>query len=357
MVLEGVMVERVDVGDAGVDGAGVKEGFGRTVDGIGKAARTASSQFAGQFGNVAGQFGNVAGQFGSVKDAAKERVEKLTVKQPDPYEEAVAEYNAAFTAMADKGLSLLRQRERSTDLIELVERLVNSIANTPKSFDTEFEEIEVHRQRFLNTEDFAQKELEAARLSAVGAGAGFAAGTAVAGLAPSAAIWVATTFGTASTGTAISTLSGAAASQAALAWLGGGALAAGGGGTAAGTTLLALAGPIGWTIAGATLLASIALFAKKKFENREAKHEALTAIKRNTALVAGMDAQIDDLLTRTTSLREGLVTNYGDALAHYRADFQALAPAERSALATLVNNTKSCAAMLSMRVEQDAESA
>ena len=37
---------------------------------------------------------------------------------------------------------------------------------------------------------------------------------------------VATTFGVASTGTAISALSGAAATNAALAWLGGGALAA-----------------------------------------------------------------------------------------------------------------------------------
>ncbi|MGW5440245.1 hypothetical protein [Nocardia asteroides] len=328
------MVEQLNVGNA-------KEGIGRTVDGLGKAARTASTQFVGQVGNV--------------KDAAKGRVEKLTVKKPDPYEVAVAEYNAVFTAMADRGLSLLRQRERSTDLIELVEHLVNSIANTPKSFDTDFEEIEVHRKRFLHAEEFAQKELEAARLSAVGAGAGFAAGTAVAGLAPSAAIWVATTFGTASTGTAISTLSGAAASQAALAWLGGGALAAGGGGTAAGSTLLALAGPIGWTIAGATLLASIALFAKKKFENREAKNEALTAIKRNTALVKGMDAQIEDLLERTTSLREGLAQGYGQALAHFRADFQALAPAERSTLGALVNNTKSCATMLSMRIEQSVD--
>ncbi|MEV6073229.1 hypothetical protein AB0L82_42360 [Nocardia sp. NPDC052001] len=328
------MVEQLDVGNA-------KESIGRTVDSIGKAARTASSQFAGQVGNV--------------KGVARDRVEKLTAKGLDPYDVAVAEYNGVFTAMADRGLSLLRQRERSTDLIELVEQLVNSIANTPKSFDTDFDEIEVHRKRFLHTEDFAQKELEAARVSAAGAGAGFAAGTAVASLAPSAAMWVATTFGTASTGTAISTLSGAAASQAALAWLGGGAVAAGGGGTAAGTSLLALAGPIGWTIAGATLLASIALFAKKKFENREAKYEALTAIKRNTTLVKDMDAQIDDLLQRTTLLREGLVKSYGEALVHFRADFQTLAPAERSTLAALVNNTKSCAAMLTMRVEQDAD--
>ena len=45
-------------------------------------------------------------------------------------------------------------------------------------------------------------------------------------------------FGAASTGTAISTLSGAAATNATLAWLGGGSIAAGGGGVAAGTLAL-----------------------------------------------------------------------------------------------------------------------
>lgn len=45
-------------------------------------------------------------------------------------------------------------------------------------------------------------------------------------------------FGTASTGAAISSLSGVAATNASLAWLGGGSLAAGGGGMAAGATVL-----------------------------------------------------------------------------------------------------------------------
>lgn len=52
-------------------------------------------------------------------------------------------------------------------------------------------------------------------------------------------------FGAASTGTAIASLSGAAATNATLAWLGGGALAAGGGGMALGTMVLGgiVAGP------------------------------------------------------------------------------------------------------------------
>lgn len=318
-----------------------KEGLGRAVDDIGKYARSASAQLVEQAGDL--------------KDTVIDTVEELTAKNPGPYVEAIAEYNGAFTAMSDKGFSLLRQRERSTDLIELVELLVNSIANTPKSFETDFDDIDLHKAQFLEAEEFARKDLEAARKSAAGAGAGFAAAAAVASMAPTAAMWVATTYGVASTGTAISTLSGAAATNAALAWLGGGTLAIGGGGTAAGGALLALAGPIGWSVAGATLLVSIALFTKKKFENREAKQEAQIAVKRNTALVNRMDAQINDLLRRTVSLRELLLTNYGGALELFGADFLALSDAQRSRLAALVNNTKACAAMLSKRVEQAAD--
>lgn len=315
-----------------------KDGLDKAVGGIGKFARSASMQMVG----------HAAG----LKDAAAEAVDKLSAKKPDLYEDAIANYNGTFTAMQDKGLSLMRQRERSTDLIMLIELLVNTIANTPKSFETDFEKIEVDKAQFLEAEEFVRKDLEAARRSAVGAGAGFTAGAAVAGMAPTTALWVATTFGTASTGTAISTLSGAAATQSALAWLGGGALAAGGGGTVAGNALLALAGPIGWTVAGATLLASITLFAKKKYENRDAKQEALTAVKKNTTLVKGMDAQIDELLQRTTSLRELLTKRYCEALELFGADFLALSVSQQSQLVALVNNTKACAALLSMQIEQ-----
>lgn len=313
----------------------------RTSDKLGKALRGAST--------------HIAEQVESVKVAAKgpsDKTEKPIVKAADPYEEVLAEYNAAFTAMNDKGHSLLRQRERSADLIEHVELLVNSIANTPKTFDTLLGEVSVQKEEFLDAEVFARKDLEAAKHSAAGAGTGLAAGAAVASIAPTAAMWAATTFGTASTGTAISTLSGAAASNAALAWLGGGALAAGGGGTAAGSALLALAGPVGWTVAGASILASVVLLSKKKLETRAAKQEALTAVKRNVSTVKRNDAQIADLLQKTTALRIELKGSYGDALVFFGADFSSLSDSQRDRLAVLVNNTKSCAVLLTQRIGQ-----
>ena len=72
-------------------------------------------------------------------------------------------------------------------------------------------------------------------------------------------------------GLAISALSGAAATNAALAWLGGGALAAGGGGMAAGNVFLALAGPVGWAIAGVALIASGLMFWNLRSDKRELK--------------------------------------------------------------------------------------
>lgn len=90
-----------------------------------------------------------------------------------------------------------------------------------------------------------------------GAALGTAGGFAAAG-ATTAAV---TALGTASTGTAIASLSGAAATNATLAALGGGALAAGGGGVALGTTMLGvttlgvglLVGGVMFNIAGVKL--------------------------------------------------------------------------------------------------------
>jgi hypothetical protein len=81
----------------------------------------------------------------------------------------------------------------------------------------------------------AAGRLTASVADVVGAAAAAGASGLLAGTATVGAVGA---FGTASTGTAIGSLSGAAATNATLAWLGGGSLAAGGGGVALGTTVL-----------------------------------------------------------------------------------------------------------------------
>ena len=153
---------------------------------------------------------------------------------------------------------LFEQRQRAVaEVIEPVEEYVNRLAHSPKEFDKSVREFRIEVDRFSET--IQRIETEAYRSETVGGAAGVsgaAAGVGVATLGPSVAMAVATTFGTASTGTAISTLSGAAAANAALAWLGGGAVAAGGGGMAAGKALPVLVGPVGWTIGGVALAGS-----------------------------------------------------------------------------------------------------
>lgn len=284
----------------------------------------------------------------------KEKQSKETeakVKLDDALRMAVDQYNDAYTTMNDNGATLYRERTRAVDMIVHIEELVNSIANRPKDFDTEIAEIQTHRESFVGACEFAKAELEAAKKSALGAGAGMATGVAIVSVAPTVAMWVATTFGTASTGTAISALSGAAATNAALAWLGGGALAAGGGGMAAGHAFLALAGPVGWGIAGVTLLSSIVLFSLNKFKLDKKKQEEIEVVKNNTVSAQKVAAQIQELLDEVVALRENLNHQYNGCLADYGKDFTSISKEHQLQLGVLVNNTKSLAASLGKSIQ------
>ena len=149
-----------------------------------------------------------------------------------------------------------------------LQELFDRIRHVPSEQMIKLEKIKNIRLSWKQQADRIAEENASISKKAISGGAsGVLAGIGVAALGPTAAMGVATTFGVASTGTAISALSGAAATNAALAWLGGGALAAGGGGMAAGQALLTLAGPVGWGIAGAALLASGIFFFVSKSKN------------------------------------------------------------------------------------------
>lgn len=287
-----------------------------------------------------------------VASEVKEDISNKLTELDRMLEGSITEYNDAYTLMNDKGMQLYVARCRAVDSINNVEVLVNSIANRPKSFDTDFEEIDVNRKQFTDACEFADKEIQAARKAAGGAGAGLAAGASVAFMAPTAAMWIATTFGTASTGVAISTLSGAAATNAALAWLGGGALSAGGAGMAGGQALLALAGPVGWTIAGATLLTSILLFTKNKAKLNKEKNEEIEAVKRNTERIKEMDGAIFEILAKTVEIKNNLDENYRDCLAMFNGDYTCFDDKDKQKLGAMVNLTKGLSALYNEQIAQ-----
>lgn len=153
--------------------------------------------------------------------------------------------------------------------------LVNKLSDIQKVFDSirgwsneeklTLENLRNDRFEWTQQVEKLKSDYKLAETKTVGGGVvGVGAGVAVVTLGPTIAMGIATTFGVASTGTAISALSGAAATNAALAWLGGGTIALGGGGIAAGNALLLLSGPVGWTMAGATLLGSGTFFLMEK---------------------------------------------------------------------------------------------
>ena len=316
---------------------------------MGDAAGNVAKKAASKIGDVAGDTAKKTAS--KIEDITKKTSKSEGEKEADKKENldeqlklAVMEYNAMYTNLNDHGTKLFTLRERSVDLLDNIENLINSIANHPKDFDADIEEIKVNKKEFRDVCDFAKKELEAAKKSAVGVGAGVGSGMAVASLAPSAAIWIATTFGTASTGTAISSLSGAAATNAALAWLGGGSLAAGGGGMAAGNAFLALAGPIGWSIAGATLLTSIVLFANKKRKLNNEKKEEIESVLKNTEQLKETDAKLVVILEKTQQIRSGLSEQYTSAMSYYGKNFMELSDNDQLALGTIVNSAKALSA-------------
>lgn len=276
---------------------------------------------------------------------AKPKKEALAI-----HERAVAKYNDAFQKMERAGSHLYDKRCDCVTLIHEIEILVSSIANRPKEFDKKISDIQAAREKFRETADYAAEALNAAVKSGASVAAGVAGGAAVASMAPSAAMWVATTFGTASTGTAISTLSGAAATKAALAWLGGGTLAKGGLGIAGGKALLALAGPIGWGITGVTTAASVAALGHK---NKQIADEAIAEAKKITIAGAEVNestAKIQHLTDETVMLMEGLQSMAQANRPLSGANYLDLSEEEQYHLGTMVNNTLAMAEMLNKTI-------
>ena len=141
----------------------------------------------------------------------------------------------------------------------------------------------------INLDKLDIDTLESIEMNASTAGKIAMASTGVAaalcGIVPYTTTSAVMAFGAASTGTAISSLSGAAATNATLAWLGGGSLAAGGGGMAAGSVVL---GTITATTTGVFALAAAGIVASayysKKYTEATAYLEEVRAARAKAKL-------------------------------------------------------------------------
>lgn len=268
----------------------------------------------------------------------------------DNLRKACYEYNEERELIMYHTEELFKEKEESRDLLKEIEKFINNLANTPKTLIDELAAIKNEYQTF--DKEVQKFEIEAKKID-IGnniSAAAAAAGVGVATMGPTAAIAIATTFGTASTGTAIASLSGAAATNAALAWLGGGALTAGGGGMAAGNALLAMAGPVGWFIAGGAFVTSAVILnsknkdiAEQAWKQADEINSALIEITKNSAEIKQLRRKIRDLYYR-------LKDELADFLAKNIRDYCLLSEDDKLRLGAFVNFAKSLAGLLNKKV-------
>jgi hypothetical protein len=262
------------------------------------------------------------------------------------------EYQTVATDVTKRAAELYEKRKVTADqVIQACEEYVNTLANSPKEFDKSVSEFKVEFDKFTKVVQQIKADADkAAKLSGSVAGAGTAAGVGVAAFAPTAAMAIATTFGTASTGTAISALSGAAATNAALAWLGGGAVAAGGGGMVAGNALLALAGPVGWAIGGIALTSGALMLRGKNEEIAKEANQETARIKAKAATLKAAKEEIAKLLTLTQQHADGVNTRLNFLKIDAPNNYQHFNNEQKIELATLINNIQALSKLLNKKL-------
>jgi hypothetical protein len=142
---------------------------------------------------------------------------------------------------------------------------------------------------------------------------GGVAGATAAAAAPQAALAGVSALASASTGTAISGLSGAAATNAALAWLGGGAIASGGGGMAAGAVILNLVAAAPAVFVGGLTVAVIG--SKQKTSAKKFAAEVSTAI-ANVETAISLMPKISERVTELSGILSDLRARADSAICH-----------------------------------------
>lgn len=231
-------------------------------------------------------------------------------------------------------------------ILETIQNQFDKIRGIPSDKQVTFNKLKEIRLGWKNEVDKIVQGYNVAINGAVGTGAaGTTLGIGVATLGPTAAMGVATTFGVASTGTAISTLSGAAATNAALAWLGGGALAAGGSGMAGGALLLNLAGPVGWALAGLAFIGSGILYWLSKSNQERLIRLFLLIAERDQKSYDLAAIEINERVTKIIEETRNLILAIAE-IGTFGIDYQLMTEEQQYKLGTYFNLMESTTQLL-----------
>lgn len=270
------------------------------------------------------------------------------------HKNALEIYNASNEKMNNTCEKLYSKRKKSVEVVKMVENVINSIANTPKDYNTKMGKVHKELNLFKETIEYANKAYDDAVKAGVNIAGGVATGVGVAAFAPTALMSLATTFGTASTGTTISALSGAAAQKAAVAWIGrtfAGAAVKQGAGMAVGKVFLSLAGPVGWGISAISTGASLISFSDK---NRKLSDDIITEAKDIAKAKEELDEtteRINELIIKTCKIYNDINKQRKKISSLAYVNYNILDCETKTFLGTLVNNTLSLSELINKNIE------
>lgn len=209
---------------------------------------------------------------------------KKVDKAKAEYSEMAAIYNETYSSFKQCALQLYSLRKNVIELLEKIETIAKDFTDTDITFAKGLLNIIESKETFINVKNiFSHQDTTDLIIGITKAG-----GPLIKEIAPDIAMW-ATTFGKASTGTAISELRGIAKINAQKARLGGGAKSVGGRGIAGGEAFLAIIGPIAEISFVAATAIVIPLYSNYKtakhidIETKKLRHQAfrLTTAKGN----------------------------------------------------------------------------
>lgn len=273
------------------------------------------------------------------KGLKEEYTEKLQIEMDT--------YNGIQAVLVQSSENLYKERKRLVRQLNKAYQYINRLKHTPEEINIQIEKIKLNLDDFENLLSYAEKHVNQVNLKhAITSSTSVVTGAGVAAFAPTVAMSVATTFGTASTGTAISALSGAASTNAALAWLGGGSIASSGGGMVAGKALLALAGPIGWTIGGVGLIGGVLSISGN---NKQAAVHAMSnsaKIRGQSKAMAAISAEINKMSELSRKNKHGIRVMIDQLNALEITDYLSTTQDEKYLLGSFVNNVFSTTDLL-----------
>ena len=191
---------------------------------------------------------------------------------------------------------LLSQRRRAaSEVINRVEKYVNTLANSPKEFDKTVEQYRVESGRF---ESEVQKlEVEEAQATTVG---------------PSAAVAVAMTFGTAPTSTA----------------------------------MLAMPNPVGWAFAAVALGVSAAYQRSKNRKQAEEATQQRVEVEAKIRSLRAAKTEIARLRASVIRHADGCLGDLDWLEKHAPQDYERFGKVEKERLAALINHIRSLGKLL-----------